>query len=147
MECKFESSVRMIDAPQQVVYDNLSDLTNLERIKDRMPEDKIQEFTFDRDSLSVSVSPVGTIKLRIIERDEPKCLKFETEESPIPFFFWIQLLPVEAETSKMRLTIKTDLNPLMKGMVKKPLTEAIEKMADVLASIKYTPVEHKETEQ
>lgn len=137
----------MIDAPQQVVYDNLSDLTNLERIKDRMPEDKIQEFTFDRDSLSVSVSPVGTIKLRIIERDEPKCLKFETEESPIPFFFWIQLLPVEAETSKMRLTIKTDLNPLMKGMVKKPLTEAIEKMADVLASIKYTPVEHKETEQ
>ena len=139
MECKFESSVRMIDAPQQVVYDNLSDLTNLERIKDRMPEDKIQEFTFDRDSLSVSVSPVGTITLRIIEREEPKCLKFETAESPIPFFFWIQLLPVT-------LTIKTDLNPLMKGMVKKPLTDAIEKMADVLASVKYEPVEKKDEE-
>lgn len=146
MECKFESSVRMIDAPQQVVYDNLSDLTNLERIKDRMPEDKIQEFTFDRDSLSVSVSPVGTITLRIIEREEPKCLKFETEESPIPFFFWIQLLPVTEETSKMKLTIKTDLNPLMKGMVKKPLTDAIEKMADVLASVKYEPVEKKDEE-
>ena len=46
----------------------------------------------------------------------------------------------------MKLTIKTDLNPLMKGMVKKPLTDAIEKMADVLASVKYEPVEKKDEE-
>lgn len=137
METKFESQVREIPYPQQIVYDTVSDLTNMERVKERMPEDKIQEFTFDHDSLSVEVSPVGRITLRIIEREEPKCVKFETAESPLPFFFWIQLLPVTDHSCKMRLTIKTDLNPFMKTVVAGPLKDALEKMADIIAGIKY----------
>ena len=137
MEAKYESNVREIPYAQEVVYRNLSDLTNLERIKGNMPGDKIQDFTFDRDTLSVAVQPVGQITLRIIERDEPKCIKFETEESPIPFNFWIQLLPVTEDSCKMRLTIRTDLNPLMKAMLGSHLQEALEKMADVIASVKY----------
>lgn len=137
METKYESKVREIPYPQQLVYDTLSDLTHMERVKERMPDDKIQEFEFDRDTLSVEVSPVGRITLRIIERDEPKCIKFETDESPIPFFFWIQLLPVTDDRCKMRLTIKTDLNPLMKTMVGGPLKDALEKMADIIAGIQY----------
>ena len=102
-----------------------------------MPDDKIQDFTFDRDTLSVAVQPVGQITLRIIERDEPKCIKFEADESPIPFNFWIQLLPLTDDTCKMRLTLKTNLNPLMKAMVGSHLEEALEKMADMIAGIKY----------
>ena len=93
--------------------------------------------TFDSDSLSVNVPPVGSIRLRIVDRDEPKCIKFETEQSPIPFNFWIQILPVTTTTSKMKLTIKADLNPFIKQMVKKPLQEGIEKIADVLQMIQY----------
>ena len=137
MEAKYESSVREIPYAQTVVYNCLSDLTNLERIKDKMPDEKIQDFTFDCDTLSVAVQPVGNITLRIIEREEPKCIKFETEESPIPFNFWIQLLPLTEESCKMRLTIKTDLNPFMKAMVGSHLQDALEKMADMIASVKY----------
>ena len=137
MDTKFESSVREIPYPQQLVYDTVSDLNNMERVKERMPEDKIQDFTFDHDTLSVEVPPVGRITLRIIEREEPKCVKFETAESPLPFFFWIQLLPVTEESCKMRLTIKTELNPFMKTMVSGPLKDALEKMADIIAGIKY----------
>ena len=137
MDTKVESSVREIPYPQQLVYDTVSDLNNMERVKERMPEDKIQDFTFDHDTLSVEVPPVGRITLRIIEREEPKCVKFETAESPLPFFFWIQLLPVTEESCKMRLTIKTELNPFMKTMVSGPLKDALEKMADIIAGIKY----------
>ncbi len=129
--------MREIPYPQQLVYDTVSDLNNMERVKERMPEDKIQDFTFDHDTLSVEVPPVGRITLRIIEREEPKCVKFETAESPLPFFFWIQLLPVTEESCKMRLTIKTELNPFMKTMVSGPLKDALEKMADIIAGIKY----------
>lgn len=146
----FESTIRQIPYPQQSVYAKLSDLSNLEQVKDRMeqmkdslPEEarqqaeKIRDLKFDSDSLSISVPPVGDIKLRIVDRDEPKCIKFETEQSPIPFNFWIQLLPVTDTTSKMKLTIKADLNPFIKQMVKKPLQEGIEKIADVLQMIRY----------
>lgn len=146
----FESTIRQINYPQQNVYNKLSDLSNLQALKERyelmkdtMPEEarqqaeKIKDMTFDSDSLSVNVPPVGSIRLRIVDRDEPKCIKFESEQSPIPFNFWIQLLPVTATTSKMKLTIKAELNMFIKQMVKKPLQKGIEKIADVLQMIQY----------
>lgn len=137
MSSKFESSVREIKSPQQKVYDALSNLQNLEKIRDRLPEDKIQDFTFDNDSVSVNVPPVGSIALQIIEREEQKTIKFESVNSPIAFNLWIQLLPLTEETCKMKLTIKAELNPFIKGMVAKPLQEGLEKMADVIQMIQY----------
>lgn len=136
MSTKFESSIRQISYPQQSIYDMLSDLSHIEKVKDRIPEDKLKDVQFDSDSISIQ-SPMGAIRLRIIERDAPKCIKFETEQSPIPFYFWIQILPVTETTSKMKLTIKAELNPFIKGMVQKPLQEGIEKLADALQMIKY----------
>ncbi|MBR3390721.1 MAG: SRPBCC family protein [Prevotella sp.] len=137
MECKYESSVREIPYAQETVYQSLSDLRNLERIKERMPEEKVQGMEFDQDTMAVSMPPVGRIALRIIEREEPKCIKFETEQSPLDFNFWIQLLPVTEQSCKMRLTLKADLNPLIRGMVGGKLQEAIDKIAEMLAAIPY----------
>ena len=139
METKFESSVREIPYAQQNVYDMLSDLNNLQRVRDRVPDDKLNGLTFDSDTVSMNVQPVGTISMRIIDREEPKCIKFETVSSPRPFNFWIQMLPVTETTSKMRLTIKAELNPFIKGMVAKPLQEALEKIADAMAMMNYNP--------
>ena len=134
---KFESSVKQIPYPVEDVYRNISDLSNLERVRDRIPEDKLQEFLFDSDSVQVSVAPVGTIKLRIIEREENKCVKFETEQSPLPFNLWIQVLPVSATESKMKVTVKADIPFMLKGMVSGPLQDGVEKIADALSQISY----------
>lgn len=132
----FESSVRQIPHSQQAVYNMLSDLSNIDRVKDRIPADKLNDLTFDADSMSIS-TPMGAVKLTIVDREEPKCIKFETEQSPLPFNFWIQILPVTDTTCKMKLTIKAELNPFIKGMVSKPLQEGIEKIADALQMINY----------
>ena len=137
-ESKFESSVKSIPYPQQAVYDNISDLRNLEKVKDRIPEDKVSDFTFDEDTVGLNVQPVGELKLRICEREEPKCVKFETVQSPVPFNVWIQVLPVDEQNSKMKVTVKAELNPFIKSMVEKPLQEAVEKIADALALVQYT---------
>lgn len=134
---KFESSIKQIMYPQKAVYGMLSDLGNIEKVRDRIPDDKIKDFRFDHDSITMSAAPVGELRLRIVEREEPKCIKFETEQSPIPFNLWIQILPVTDNSCKMKLTVKAELNPFIKGMVAGPLTEGIEKIADVLAAISY----------
>ena len=133
----FESSIRQIPYKQEAVFNILSDLSNIERIKDKLPKDKLEQMTFDSDSISVSVNPVGQIKLRIVERETPKCIQFETADSPVPFNLWIQVVPNGDNASKMKLTIKAELNPFIKGMVKKPLMEGLEKIADLLQVIKY----------
>ena len=107
----------------------LSDLSNIERVKDKIPEDKLKDVSFDKDSISVGGTPVGTISMRIIEREEPKTIKFESENAPMSFNFWIQLLPTSDTASKMKLTIKADIPIFLKGMVSGPLQEAIEKIA------------------
>ena len=134
---KFESSVKQIPYPVEDVYRNISDLSNLERVRDRVPQDKLQDFQFDSDSVQVSVSPVGTIKLRICEREENKCVKFETEQSPMPFNLWIQVLPVTAAESKMKVTVKADIPFMLKGMVSGPLQDGVEKIADALSQIPF----------
>lgn len=134
---KFESSVKQIPYPQQSVYEKLSDLNNLEKVKDRMPEDKASELEFTQDTISVSVPPAGKISLQVIEREAPKTIKFQTLQSPMSFNLWIQLLPVTDASSKMKLTIQADINPFIKAMISNQLQEGIEKIADMLAMINY----------
>lgn len=134
---KFESAVKLIPASQNVVYERLSDLSNLDKIKDRLPQDKVKNLSFDADSLSIEVPPAGKIVLQIVEKEPCKCIKFATTTSPIPFNLWIQLLPVTEAECKMKLTIGMELNPFMKAMVQKPLQEGLEKMAEALSIINY----------
>ena len=134
---KFESNVKQTPYPVEDVYRNISDLSNLERVRDRIPQDKLQDFQFDSDSVQVSVSPVGTIKLRICEREENKCVKFETEQSPLAFNLWIQVLPVDSTSSKMKVTVKADIPFMLKGMVSGPLQDGVEKIADALSQIPF----------
>ena len=137
MSSKFESTVRQINAPQERVYEMLSNLQNLERVRNRLPEDKLQGLEFDSDSVSVEAPMVGRLALQVVEREEPKTIKFEATQSPVPLNFWIQLLPVTEDTCKMKLTLKADLNIFLRGMVQKPLQEGIERAADVLQNIEY----------
>ena len=134
---KFESSVKVIPFSQERVYEKISDLSNLESIKDRVPEDKIKDLVFDADSISFSVSPVGVIRLEIIERTPHKCVKFTTTDSPLPFKLWVQLVPNSAEECKLKITIDVEMNPFIAGMVKKPLMDGLEKMATMLSHIQY----------
>ncbi len=134
---KYESGVKQIPHPQTAVYNTLSDLNNIERIKDRIPADQVKDLAFDRDSVSVNVAPVGSIKLRIVDRDEPKCIKFETENSPVPFNLWVQLLPVTDTTCKMRVTVKADIPLMLKPLIGNKLQDGVDKIADALAMLPY----------
>ena len=134
---KFESSVKQIPYSQTAVYRSIGDLAHLEKVRDRVPTDKVKEFVFDADSVAVNVPPVGEIRLRIVNREEPKCVKFETVQSPMPFFLWVQMLPVTETSSKMKVTVEADIPLMLKAMVSGPLKDAVEKVADALASIRY----------
>ncbi len=154
---KFESTIKHSPYEVSKVYAKLSDLNNLSVIREKfndpttlekfggqVPADKLETIkqqletmTFDADSISMNVSPIGNLCVRVVEREPEKCIKFQSENSPISFRLWIQVLPESAGGTKMKLTIDADVNPFIKAMVSKPLKEGIERMADVLAAIPY----------
>ena len=142
MAVQFESNVKHVPYSQERVYNKLSDLNNLEGVRERLDmvkdklDGKLEDMSFDRDSITLKVQGIS-LTLRIIEREPLKCIKFEGDKSPIPLNLWIQILPVTQEEAKMKLTISAEVNMFMKAMVSKPLQEGVEKLADMLAMLPY----------
>jgi len=134
----FISDIKSIPHDDDKVFAMLSDLSNLDRVKDRIPQDKLQNFTFDKDTCSFSVSPVGMVEFKIIEREPNKTIKFETTNSPVPLTMWIQLKQVNTNDTKLKMTVRADLNPFIKPMVSKPIQEAVNKISDILANLPYS---------
>ena len=142
MAVQFESNVKHVPYSQERVYNKLSDLNNLEGVRERLDmvkdklDGKLEDMSFDRDSITLKVQGIS-LTLRIIEREPLKCIKFEGDKSPIPLNLWIQILLVTQEEAKMKVTIRAEVNMFMKAMVSKPLQEGVEKLADMLAMLPY----------
>ena len=142
MAVQFESNVKHVPYSQERVYNKLSDMNNLEGVRERLDmvkdklDGKLEDMSFDRDSITLKVQGIS-LTLRIIEREPLKCIKFEGDKSPIPLNLWIQILPVTQEEAKMKVTIRAEVNMFMKAMVSKPLQEGVEKLADMLAMLPY----------
>jgi hypothetical protein len=134
---EFTSEVKTIPFPNEKVYAVLSDMSNLEKLKDQIPEDKITGFTFDSDSCSFSVNPVGPVRFSIIEREPPKTVKLIADQSPVEITLWIQLKETQENETKMKLTVRANLNFFLKPLLSKPLQDGINKVADALATIPY----------
>lgn len=135
--CKFESEVKSVNAPCDSVYTMLSDLNNISRVKDRLPADKVKGLKFDADRCTLTVEPVGEVTFLICDREPGKTIKFTAENSPIPLFVWIQMLPVGDDAAKLKVTCHVELNMFLKNMVSKQLQEGINKIADVLSVLPY----------
>ena len=152
---KYESSVKQVNAPVERVYSVISDLERLrpviemaqnnEMIKEKLREagqdpaqlEKLKDMNLTSDRVSFPAPMVGEVAVAIIEREENKCVKFETEKSPIDANLWIQVLPVTDTTSKMRVILKADLNPMMKMILGSKLGKGIDQFADMLCMLPY----------
>lgn len=136
----YESSIKTISSSEEVVFRTLSNLNNLERLKNHIPQDKPDDLQFDADSVSFNVAGVGRMGLRIIDREPNKTIKFEAENSPIAVNLWIQLKQVAENDTRMKLTLKADLPSMVKIMVDKKLKEGIEQVATMLSAVPYATI-------
>lgn len=133
----FESKQEKAECNETEIYGLLSDLNNIEKIKDKIPQYKIKNLEFDADTCRFTVDMVGQIGLRIIERDPSKTIKFAADQSPVDFNLWIQLKQVEENDTRIKITVKADLNPMMKMIAAKPMETFVNKLAEILSKLPY----------
>lgn len=139
---RIESQVRHIPYSQEQVYAKVSDLTNLQAVADGLPLQgemniSVRNLRCTTDTAECEISPVGRISLGIVSREPFKCVKLETLQSPVQMTAWIQIVSTGPDSCKIRITLDADLNILMAKMVEKPMTQAVERLADMLAMIPY----------
>lgn len=152
---KYESQVKQMIAPVENVYRILSNPESLRPMLDAAAEnpmirekireagqdesqlEKLREVELTADSIAFPAPMIGKLELHIVDREENRCIKFEAVGSPIDATLWIQVLPTSTGGSKMRLTLKADLNIMMKAMIGSKLEKGVDGLADMLSQLPY----------
>lgn len=138
-ESKYESKITSIPAPVSQVYPVLSDLSNLDRVRDLIPQDKVQELEITPDSVRMKVDGLGQkITIRILDREQNKTIKFGGEGIPMTMNFWIQLKEVSPVDTRVRLTLHADIPMMFKMMLDKKIQKGLDDAAQMLTQFPYT---------
>lgn len=137
-EVKYESKTHSAAASAEQIYKVLSNLNNLNRVKDLIPKDKVQELEISEDCVRMKVDGLGQkIAISIVDKIENDTIKFGAENIPMEMNFWIQLKEVTPNDTRIKLTLKADLPMMFKMMLDKKLQNGIDQAAEMLAKFPY----------
>lgn len=135
MEVKIESKIGQIQNTPERIFNFLSDFNNLKGMVP--PNDKVKDFSVTSDSCQFTIEGIGKAGLRIIEKEPFTTIKLKSENSPYELNLWLQLKEAAAYDTRTKITIKMDLNPMLKMMVQKPLQKFVDELVDRLAMLPY----------
>lgn len=137
-ETKYESQIQSIPNSASNVYRVLSNLDNLNRVKDLIPQDKVQELEIGADYIRMKVDGLGQkIIIRIVDKIENDTIKFGLDNMPIQANFWIQLKEVNPTDTRIKLTLKADIPFMFKMMLDKKLQQGLDDAAKMLTQFPY----------
>ncbi len=137
-ESKYESKITSAACSAAQVYCVLSNMENLNRVKDMIPKDKIQEMEIEPDRVRLKVDGLAQkITIAIVDRIENDTIKFGAEGIPMQANFWIQMKEVSPVDTRLKLTIKADIPFMFKMMLEKKLQTGLDQAAEMLAQFPY----------
>ena len=137
-ESKYESKITSAPYSASQIYRVLSNLENLERVRQFIPQEKVQEMEISADRVRLKVDGLAQkITIAIVDRIENDTVKFGAEGVPMDANFWIQLKEVSPTDTRIKLTVKADIPFMFKMMVDKKLQQGLDQAADMLAQFPY----------
>lgn len=136
---KYESKISSAPCSAEQIYRVLSNMQNIERVRDLIPKDKIQEMETDPDHVRIKVDGLGQkITIAIVDRVENDTIKFGLEGIPMDGNLWIQLKELAPNDTRIKLTVKADIPFMFRMMVEKKLQQGLDQAADMLAQFPYS---------
>ena len=132
---KLESRIGKIDNNEENVYNFLSDFNNF---KELIPGDKIKNWESSSDSCRFTIESIGEARMQIVEKQPNKLIKVSSQvNNNIDFNFWIQLKQVGDNDTRIKLTIKADVNPMLQMVAKKPLQTFLDSLIDQIEKLPF----------
>ena len=137
-ECKYESAVTKVAASAAQIYSVFSNLRNLERVKDMIPQDKVQEMEIEAESVRMKVDGLGQkITILIVDKTDIDVIKYGVEGIPMEMNFWIQMKEVAPMDTRIKLTLKADIPMMFKMMLDKKVQQGINQAAAMSAQLPF----------
>lgn len=123
------SNTHTTKTPTAVLYDYMGDFNNFKHL---LPTDKIENFTCTTEQCSFGIKGLMPLTIKIKERIQNNRITYETS-GLAKFVFTLHINFVNNTTTNVQL--EGDMNPFIKVMAEKPLTELINTMALKLSEL------------
>ena len=123
---KLTSNKTVVNKSQEELFNFV---TNLENFRELMPEN-ISKFEVDGESFTFSINGMPEIRLVIKDKQPNNKLTFAAASSKLDFTLDVLINSLTKTTSEVELLFNGNFNPMMAMMVKKPLQNFINELAE-----------------
>jgi len=130
---KIESDTVQIDNSAANVFTYLSNFNNFQKL---MPE-QVTNWQSSADECTFTINGMATIGMKIIDKAPHSKISI-TSNGKVPFDFnlFVFLTEKDTNTCSGQLVFESELNPMLKMMVVKPLTNFFNMLAQRMKDIK-----------
>ena len=131
MSTKFQSEEVTANLYYKDLFKKFSDLNNL---KGYLPKE-VEEFESSTNNCSFKIEQLPKISLQLTEKIAYSQIKFESNESQIPFEMNCYLKKNDNNTTNVILEINMEVNFMTKMLVQKPINIFLEKFTEIIKKI------------
>lgn len=124
----FSSEAKTVNHATEKLYEFLINLNNF---KDLLPP-QIKNWKSTETWCSFDIEGTASLGFQIIDKAKDKIRYENYGKSPFPFLLIIKMEENSAFETVVGIDFEADLNPMMKMMLKKPLTNLLNLMVDKL---------------
>ncbi|MGM9868568.1 MAG: hypothetical protein ACI30R_02935 [Sodaliphilus sp.] len=139
----YKSDKQVIDCDIATVYGKLSNPAvfkqQLEQNIDKLPEEarvQLQNLKFEDDGVVIE-SPMGPLKMGIVEAIEPTKIVFGAAQSPVPFALMVELNEIDTDHTESVATLELELPMMLKMMVGNKLKDGAKMFGEMIARLPY----------
>ena len=132
-EAEFVSPAGTINAGTTLVYNFVSDIRNFSRF---IPEETVKNWVVDADNCSFEINPVGSVTVKLTEKNPTSLVKFEgVALQNTGFRIWVQLKEAEPSVTRFRIVLRAELNPFYKMMASNAINNFLEKLVKEIEKV------------
>jgi hypothetical protein len=119
----YESRTGSVSCSAGKAFDFMTDLRNFKRF---IPANEIRDLVINSDSCSFQADMLGTVNIRISEKERPKKIVF-TGTMPYvnDFSLSVDIRETPDGNSEVKLFIRAELKPFLKMMVVEPIKRVL----------------------
>lgn len=135
---KYSGKPVTLNHPAAEVFDRVSDLGSFQERLEQLPEEiraKLGDVRFTADSIIINAAPVGEMKFNLTERVPYSLLRFEAENSPVPFRITVHLKELAEGKCEVEPVIDVEIPAMLRPLVGGKMQEAADKFGEMFSNM------------
>ena len=130
----FESRTGKLTCSAEEIFDFVTNIRNFEQF---IPKGNINNWKADKESCSFSVSMLGTVSVRLAEKEKFNKVVFMGEAlKKNDFSLTLDISDNLNKTADVKVKLSADLNPMMKMMATKPIGQFLEMLINEMENFR-----------